>query len=266
MQLAPYNQGDLVQEAINRIYVEYGDKVRIKDKGKALNKFGVRSDVGTSNTTVAQLGGTELHETYIATNGISHVSSSSTNDSEEIVVEGQTIDGNGDFTFVTQTATLNGQTKVALSTPLARCTRMYNNNGTNLEGTIYSFQDDTLSAGVPQTDTKIHCIIPQGKNQSFKCATTISKDDYWILTGGTIGVGKKQTAAADFFLEIRLKGKVFRQRDVLTASTNGSSTVPTPIVPYLIVPPNSDVRVTCAASVAGTEVVASLTGYLALKQ
>lgn len=264
MQLPPQVQSPFVEEAINRIYRNFGDSVSVKDEAKELIKFGSRPDVGSSGTfTIAQLGSGEAHETYLTGNTIDKVSSSSGDDTEELVVEGHTIDGSGNFTFVTQTVTLTGQTAATLSTPLARCSRAYNNGTNDLVGTVYVHVDDTLSSGVPQTASKVYLTIPAGKNQSFKAATTISQSDYWIITGGKVGVQKKTTAVVDFFLEIRLKGKVFRQQDVLTASSTGANGIYVPITPHIIVPPNADIRVTATASTTAVECNSTIYGYLA---
>lgn len=251
-----------VDHACRVIKQQYGDIVVIKHKD--LLKFGRNKAVGTSSTTIMTLAGTEINETYISANLIDTLSSSSGSDTMPIVVEGHTIDGNGDFTFVVQTATLNGQNKVVLTTPLARCTRLYNNGATNLVGAVYAYQEQSISAGVPQTANKVHCIIRAGKNQSEKAATCLSKDDYWIITKYTATVLEKTQVYADVELEVRLKGKVFRVVDITGCSSGVDSTEEQ--LPFLIVPPNSDVRLRAVSSTADTDVAGSIHGFLAIKQ
>ena len=209
------------------------------------------------------LAGTEDHETFVSSNLIDTISSSSGSDTEEIVIEGHTIDSNGDFTFVIQLATLDGQNEVVLDTPLARCTRLYNNGATNLVGSVYAYQEQAILAGVPQTANKVHCIIKAGKNQSEKCATTISKDDYWIITMFSATVLEKTSLFADIEIQVRNKGKTFRTLDIIgVQSGNNEEQYQTP---YAIVPPNSDVRLVTVSSTNNKSVAGSIHGFLASK-
>ena len=80
-------------------------------------------------------------------------------------------------TFVTQSVTLNGQTRVALSTPIARSTLATVPNqdrAANLVGEIYVYEDTALSGGKPTDTTKIHLTVEAGKNQSEKASTSTS--------------------------------------------------------------------------------------------
>ena len=251
-----------VSQAIREVFNTYGVKVSVSQKKKSLNKFG-RNQLTTNavtGSTIMTLPAGQNHETYVSTNAIDTVSSSSTSDTEEIVIEGHTISGS-DFTFVVQTITLTGQTKAVLSTPLARVSRMYNNNGTDLVGSVYCYEDDTLTAGVPDTGTKVHAIIRAGKNNTEKCATTLSSTDYWFVTEWGGSVLEKTAAFADVELEVAPFGKVFRVLDALGVASG--ATVEESFSPYLIVPANSDVRVVGVASAAGKQVAASIHGYLA---
>lgn len=249
-----------VSHAITQIKSVYGDDVTVKPK--TLAKFGSNDNIGTTYATVMTLPGTEINETYIATNGITHISSSDAGDDQEVLIEGHTISGS-DFTFVSQSVTLNGQNKVALSTPLARATRALNNNGTDLAGDVYIYQDDTLTAGVPDTDTKVHLIIPQGFNQSRKAATAISSSDYYIITGFVASINKKTAATADVQLQVRDFGKVFRTIFNVTVSSTGGPTAVVNLDPAIIIPKNSDLRIRARASTTGVEVSARMKGYLA---
>lgn len=251
-----------MQHAVNRIAKDYGDRVSVFEKGKDLLKFGRTTECQTSLTTVMSHKTGIYNETYVATNAIDKISSSSGSDTEQIVLEGHTIDASGNFTFVTQTVTLAGQTETAITTPLARATRAYANGSTDLVGTIYVYEDDTVVAGVPSTGTKVHLTIPAGKNQSEKCATTLSSQDYWIITNVDGHCLEKTAAFADFHLEIREKGKVFR--DIYDWSAESGTGFSEQFYPYIIVPKNADVRVRATASAADKEVSASVHGVLAI--
>lgn len=249
--------------AINQIKVTYGVDVSVEKKAKSLIKFGRNSTTTNAATgsTVMTFVGSEDHETYVSSNIIDTISSSSTSDDQEITLEGHTI-ANNEFTFVVQTATLDGQNKVTLSTPLARLTRMYNIGSTDVVGNIYGYQDQNISAGVPQTADKVHCIIPIGRQQSQKCSTTISKNDYWLITGVTGSVLEKTSSFADFELQIRRYGGVFRSSDTFSASSGDThSEIYTP---YIIIPSNSDVRLVAVGSADNLDVAGSIRGYLAI--
>lgn len=246
------------------IEATYGDTVSVYAKAKSLIKFGRNPNVGTATTgyTLWSTGVDQANETYVAdnVNSIDSISSSSTSDTIQLTVEGHTMTG-GDRTFVVQTVTLSGRTRVALTTPLNRATRVYNSNAVNLVGNVYVYQNTAISSGKPTDTTKIHLTVRAGKNQSEKASTSLSSTDYWIITGFRGSVLKKTAGFADVEIQARLAGGVFRQlEDVATSS--GSAGI-FRFKPYLIIPPNSDIRLIAVADSSGTDVSGSIQGYLA---
>lgn len=252
----------LMLQAYREINSNYSVDVSIEQKAKSLLKFGESTQVQTTKTTLMGLPTGTYNETYVSDNLITHIASSSGLDTVEVVVEGHTVDGSGNFTFVVQTVTLAGQTKTALTTPLARATRIYNNGSTDLVGTVYVAEDVTFTAGVPQTASAVHCIIEAGKNNSNKTSTTISNDDYWILTGYEASWLEKGAGFAEVHLEIRHKGKVFREYSHIPVSDGAPYGVHV-FAPYIIVPANSDVRLVATASANGKHVGGEINGFLA---
>ena len=125
-----------VEHALRRIKSDF--EVDVYVKPKALIKFRRNINLSTSLETVWILGG---DETYQTSNAINTVVSDDPGDDQDIIIEGHTIDGSGDFTFVVQPATLTGTDNVTLTTPLARATRIYNNDNTDFAGTITVFVD-----------------------------------------------------------------------------------------------------------------------------
>ena len=254
--------GRLVQ-AEREIQATFGDVVSIDKKAKSLLKFGKSAELSSDTMeTVWSLGG---HETYVQDNLIDSIVSSGAADNEEIYIECHTVEGTGTdqkFTFLTQTVTLNGQNRVPLPTPVARVSTAYNNNGTELTGSVYVYQETPLTNGVPQDLTKVHEHIPQGFQQSFKAATTFSNEDYYVLTGGFGSVSNKQAASVDFYLEVRAAGKIFRQGAAISASSTGGSW-DLNLDPCIIIPKNADIRITCETSTQGAVVFGSFKGYLA---
>lgn len=251
---------DPISHAITTIRSNYGDDVSIKAKRKGLLKFGSNAAVGTNadGYTLMTLAGSERHESYVSDNLITHFASSDASDDQEIVIEGHTISGNI-LTFQTQTVTLNGTTKTALDTPLARVTRLYNNGSTDFAGTIYVARDVTFTDGVPQTDSAVHLIVDSG-NQSEKASTSLSSTDYWIVTKIYADVLKKTAGFADVQLQVRTVGKVFRSV-ARFASSSGRHEELT-FMPYLVIPKNSDVRLVAVAD-ATAEVSGGIHGFLA---
>jgi len=250
--------GRLVQSE-REIQATYGDVVSIDKKAKSLLKFGKSAALSTDTLeTVWTVGGNEV---YISDDGITHISSSSTSDTQEIRVEGHTISGN-DLTFVVQTVTLSGQTSVALTTGLARVSRISNNSGTELVGRVVVYEDTTISGGIPTDATKIHIDIPLGFQQSFKAATSFSKDDYYVMTGFYGAVSAKTSAAVDFYVEIKEPDGVFLQKACFTASSSGGNS-DISLDPAIIVPKNSDIRIRCETAQNNAVVFGIFKGYLA---
>jgi hypothetical protein len=250
--------GRLVQGE-REIQDTYGDYVSIDKKAKSLIKFGKSAALSTNTLeTVWSVGG---NETYISTNDISFISSSSASDTEQVTIEGHTV-LNGEFTFVVQTATLNGQNAVGLTIDLARVSRMYNSDSTELVGRVVVYENATLSGGIPTDATKIHIDIPAGFQQSFKAATTFSNTDYFIMTGFYGAVSAKVSAAVDFYVEIREAGKVFLPKGSFTASsTGGASDIS--LDPAIIVPKNADIRIRVETVTNNAIVFGIFKGYLA---
>lgn len=251
-------------QAEREIYQTYGDVVSIDAKAKSLIKFGKSAPlIADTMATVWTVNNT--NETYVSTNTIDSISSSSTADGEEIYIEGHTVEGTGfdqKFTFVTQTVTLNGRTRVVLPIPLARVSIAINNNGSLLQGRVVVYEDTPLTNGVPTDQTKIHIDIPLGFQESFKGATTFSDTDYYVLTGGFGGVSGKQAAAVDFYLETRLAGRVFVQGAAVSANSVGSNWV-IHLDPAIIIPKNADIRIVAESDSNNAVVFGSFQGYLA---
>jgi len=242
--------------AIDEVRASYGHI--IEPKGKSLLKFGAIETLGTTRATIWNRAG---NETYLSDNLITHISSDDAGDTGAAELEGHTIDADGDFTFVVQDVTLQGLTKTPIGTPLARANRIYNNSTANWIGRVYVYEDDTVTLGIPQTTAKIHLQSDGLVNNSLKAATAISKDDYWLMTHVYGAVNQKTSAVVDFRFEIREKGKVFRERFLATAKQDGPD-VNIPLSPCIIVPPNSDIRVTGAASTTNVAASAWMNGIL----
>ena len=250
--------GRLVQSE-REIEQQFGEKVSIDRKAKSLIKFGKSASLPAGSLqTVWTVGG---NETYVDDNTIDSISSSNVNDNQEIYLECHTVDAEGNFTFLTQTVNLNGQTRVALPVPVARVSMAYNNNGTEIQGRVAVYENTTLTNGIPTDVSKIHIDIPLGLQESFKAATTFSNTDYFVLTGGFGSVSSKQAGAADFYLELREQGKVFRQVAAISATSSGPWEIK--LDPAVIIPKNADIRVRAETEDNNLVVFTVFQGYLA---
>lgn len=249
-----------MEHAKEIIFAEDGVRVSLEAKNKDLLKFGRNQLIGTSLATVQAQPVGVLHETYVDSNLITSIISTSANDTESVTVEGHTSPDGLVFTFSTQTLNLTGQTAATLATPLARVTRLYNADSTELEGVISVTENDTYTSGVPDTDTKVHLQVLAGEQQSDKASTTLSSVDYWVLTGFYADVLKKSASSAEIHLSVRRSGKVFRKQIQVSASNNHRGEHI--FTPYLIVYPNSDIRLEAAADGASTDVSGGMQGAL----
>ena len=247
---------NFIELAVSEIESSYGDIVKVGRK--SLHKFGRGESLGTSETEIFSL---NQNETYVSTNAIDSISSSSGSDTNEIAYEGMTVSG-GNFTFVSGTVTLSGQTKVSLPTAVARLIRAYVNDGANLVGDCYFYEDSAITSGVPDDLTKVHNHIPAGDNQSLKAGTTIASTNYFLVTSAWAFVNKKTTASADIRFKVRPQGGVFKTQAVGSLS-NSNGGFQLNFAPYAIIPPNADIFITAQCSTTAVDVSAGFMGMFA---
>lgn len=230
----------LAQHAVNEIKNSYNEEVFVKPK--SLLKFGRNADVDTAaRETIWVQGG---NETYISSNLIDTVSSADASDTVDVRIEGHTIDASGNLTFVVQDATLNGQNKVTLATPLARGSRVFNIDATDLAGDVYVYEDTDITAGVPDDAAKTHIRAIASENQSLKAATSFSQYDYGIITKIFAGLNRSSSVRGEVYFQVRENGGVFRTKFTLPIDSDGGSTFIYDFKPFYIVPKNADVRMT----------------------
>jgi len=255
-----YTPSTTEESAMREIYEEFGDVVEIGPE--TIKKFGENKLVGTAQATLMTLPAGVLSETYLTDNLITHISSSDTGDTGLVDVHGYTIDGSGNFTHGHQQATLNGQNKVALTTPLARSQRFKNLSADDWLGDIYAFEDDTLTLGVPNTDAKIHLIGPAEDNQSLKAAYTVPSSEYLLISLVYGSINSKTAANAVIRLRVRNKGGVFRtllKRGVHSTGVDLHHDVEQ----FMIIPPNSDIELTADAGASNTEIAGGFNARIA---
>ena len=254
-----YEPGEWASHAIKEVFRKYGDIVDVKPN--SLQKFGENLLVGTTQATIATLPSGILAETLVTANTIDTLSSSSAGDTQDYYIEGQTVSG-GVFTFVSQTITANGQNKVVLDTPLARCTRIANMGATDNAGIVSVYEETAISGGVPSDGSKVHASVPIGENQTLKAMTAISGDEYLFLTDIYASLNKKTGGSAVIRLRVRDAGGVFRTVFKRAVNSLGPDLTMT-FRPYLIIAQNSDIMLTAEADGASTAVAGGFNGVLA---
>ena len=213
-----------------------------------LDKFGenLLITTGTDPEDVWEGGG--LYP-FSDTADIISLSSSDNGDTQDILVIGLDADGNE----VEQTITLQGQTRVALTTPLWRVYRMSNeaDAGNDLAGTVYCYSGTTNTLGVPSGGSVTKAIIDNGNNQTLMAVYTIPAGKWGFLYRGEVGMnitstGTSSNEYAKVYYKSRRFGKVFQIKKSISVLSNGNSvfqderSFPDPI------PPLTDIKIEVA--------------------
>jgi hypothetical protein len=267
----------LIRQAINEIASTYGYRVSVERKKKSLHKFGRTNLASTAKTTVAVFQDAITNETFATTNSITHVVSTSADDDGPALFEGHYFDDNGDLKFVSQTRDLTGQTPAPFTQAMCRTNRIANAGSEFFRGSVVAF-DPTLSgggvsSGKPDVDESVKVMCQGGatellsRNRSEKCATSISVDDFYIITTIAAGLTKNTGAdvAADVEVEYRPLNGVWRPFGFeLNIAEVGDQYVPMPeIKPYFIAPNNCDMRMVGTATTTSVTIAGFFHGYLA---
>lgn len=180
------------------------------------HKFGNAPDFDTADGEVTVWDGAEdgttwelMNYVFSTTADIDSISSSSASDTQKIVIEGL----DSDWNLVSQTITLNGQTRVALTTNLIRVFRAFNDNSVNLVGHVFVYVNGAITGGIPDTNADIRAIIDPDNQQTEMAVYTIPNDkrayirDWYMSTSG----GNKASSYV-FKLKSRNYNKIFRTK------------------------------------------------------
>jgi len=227
---------------------QFNEEVFVKPK--SLTRFGYNPDLNQNvKEQVWQTGGLEVLPT---SNTIDQIVSTSALDTQSVLVEGHYFSGSN-LIFTVQSVTLTGTTPVTLPTLLGRATALINNDNSNFAGVV-TVRDTTTG--------RTHLTAEGEHNKSLKTATSISATDYWIITNILLAVGKTNAAKVEFDIEAKQNGYVWTPV-FMTSLADSSAVLNIPFDPVIIVPSNSDIRVTAVSDSNNTAVFAQLSGYLA---
>lgn len=240
-----------VTDAENTLAIAKGQVIGSDD----INKWGNAPDFDTADGEVTIWDGAEdatgwekMVYTYPSTASIDSISSTDASDTNTVTIEG--LDSN--FEEVSQQVTLNGQTRVALSTSLIRFYRGYNDNGTKFAGHIIIYDNDTTTGGIPDDTTLIRGVIHPNEQQTEMAIYTIPAGKTGYLLGGycsTAGANKTSNYVIKF--KIRTFGGVFRTQQKVALSDTGTTFIPfTYPVPQTLAE-KTDVEVTAQMTATG---------------
>lgn len=250
----------------NLILAQHSDLVSVDKTPRRILKVGRNQSVGNNDSgyTLWYTGQDEDHETYVAdnTNSIDSISSSDASDTEQVTIRGFT-EADNEKTTVVQTATLNGRTRVALTTPLNRVERMTHSEDSDvsLVGEIYIYENTALTAGKPNDTTKIHLTTPAGKHKSRKAAGSVPKNQYYIITQFRGTVLERANSLAEVAFETKKAGGVWKTKEEIACSdaSNGIYN----FKPFLLIPKNADYRLVARSDGPSRDISGSLQGYIA---
>lgn len=167
----------------------------------AIDQSGNNANVATSYEPIWDEGD---QYTYSATAELMHFSSSSAGDTQLYTVYGC----DGDYIAVSQQITMVGQTETAMTQLMLRVWRITNDGATDNAGDVYVYSDDTVSSGVPQTQSKIRAKIIIGNNETQMCIRTIPDGETGYLVHAKGSGGGNQISAFKF--RAREEGGVFQ--------------------------------------------------------
>lgn len=263
-----------VQNSLTILETITGQK--FKPKHANLRMFG-RALNASANVpaSVASLPAGLDNESYTTLNNIDSA------DTGEIIIEGCILNDNGSvwsYDIAVQTIALNGQTPVALTTPLVRVNRVSRPLGVEtmltyqeadqLQGavSVYSSADTSgITSGVVDTPEAVRGYIPAGKQHTEKAAATISRVDAWLITGVGAAIAREtaNSVNVDLELEQRQFRGVFQPAGLgMSLRADGTNAMQVhPVEPFVIFP-NSDVRLVATSSADNTVVSGYLEGQL----
>ncbi len=219
-------------------------------KHNDIRKFSVIPDIDTADgwRDVWNLPTKDIY-TYPAneTAPIDSISSDSGSDTLTMIVEG--LDINGKKTI--QNAILDGQNRVALSTPLWRVYRSLVLNGDTLIGNVYIYENTAIVGGVPVDTSQIRAYVAATFATNVPAQTTLMSQYtvpagyHGYFAGLFVAAASKISASMGIVIQARTYGFEFITVATQTIQTAGTSIIQftLPVPEYL--DPNTDIKFMC---------------------
>ena len=189
---------------------------------KFVDKFGNNPVVGTD--AYEEIWTYSEAYTYDASPITAAISSSEDPDTFEYTISGLDADWNPQEVNVT----LTGETKKVVSGyTWMRINRCWNNSGDVAIGNVYIYDttEGTVTAGVPQTDSKVKAMVAVGEEQTLMSIWTMPDgcQGYVRFVDSSILGSVTNDRAIDLSLDVRKFGKVFRTKRHWGVSSDGST-------------------------------------------
>lgn len=221
----------------------------------ALDKYGYNDEVTTVTApeTIWNFGGVY---TYTEDTGVKYyISSSNSGDTQSVKFQTLTLDSKGNFNLEIFTQDLAGQTKTELIAPsgdlFVRACGLCNDDSTGFAGNIYVYEDDTVTTGVPDTDSKVRCYATNGDNCSLMPLCTIPTGYVGFLFQKEVGVkastdGRFDTTEyANFLYRTRRFGKTFKIDKKISSISSGTSIYSDLKTFPSVLPAKTDIQLVC---------------------
>lgn len=183
--------------------------------------FGQNPAVGGTLEDIWAFG---ARHTEISTAAALKVSSSSGSDTFDVTIEGLDADWNPQT--VTQTLAGQAETEVGSGKTWIRVFSMRNVGAVAAVGDVYCYLDDTVTAGVPQTQGKVQLKMPIGFERSMAARLSVPLGKVGRIV--QISAFISAAAASEIRLMYRPFGKVAEIQHVLNVYQNGET------IPYVL--------------------------------
>lgn len=199
--------------------------------------------VANADTDVWSLSADEATYRFSSGADIDSISSDDAGDNQTFSITG--LDSN--WLKVTQSITLSGTTRQALTTNLIRVNDIVNISSTDTSGDVYVYENTALTGGKPTDTAKIRSHAPVSHQSSSMGIYSIASNETAYFNGISVSLSRKQATVAEFSGLFRRFESVFIPKLNFTLNTVGTSYLFRPPMSYTMLPAKSDIKATVNA-------------------
>lgn len=233
-----------------------------------IHKFGNAPNFATADGEVHVWDGAEdgatfetTSYTYSTSADIDSISSDNAADTMQVEVQG--LDTNYDV--VIQNATLNGITRVALSTSLIRVFGIKNTSSTGLTGHCLVWvntADTTPADGIPDDLAKLRAVVHPENNQTEMAIYTIPAD-YTGYVRSIYATTAGASKSTNYIIKMKARpfGQVFQLKHKMSLADTGSSYIQHQYVEPPVFTEKTDIEITVEMTAAGASEGAVSAGF-----
>lgn len=206
-------------------------------------------------STVWYYGTVESTYRFSTSGQIDTLSSSNSGDNQFVLISGL------DFTTwkqVDQVIQLQGQSKVALETPLIRVNKMFNVDTTRTSGDVYLYENTDINSGVPIDTSLVRSFFSFVEQDSLTGVYTVpsGKTGFFISLFSSLAI--KQTASVIITGSARINGGVFMPGERFSLNSSGTTSISTLNNTFQPFPEKTDLITTADSNSNGVAVTATL--------